>query len=501
MKFNLKSYLLWCVVALGAIIGCSSCNSDDTWESDPLEQSGVAVKGFTLRPNKSILNNLDSVFFSIDLIECRIFNANPLPYDTDISHLAVKISSDECSVAQLFVNGSDSEGSEVIDYLATPEAKINFANGPVTLRLVSKDGVNQRDYKISVNVATVVRDSLYWDKLQSGNLMGVANMTRAKTVKIDDKALTLSISASGAVGLSTFIPADESGGGSWDQAIVTPAFTDVNTTNFGTSIDVESFNVASDGSLYLLDTYGHLHRSTDSGATFSIVDSGWKSITSPYLEGVIGVKDNAGSLTFAAYPTSIWLSIPGAIATDFPISGVSSPAVFSTKWTPKPQVIIAGGRTASGTLTGASWAFDGNKWAKISSRLPQGTGYALTNYVIAETDTTNWQTYTRNVIIAFGGNGLTQMRTVWISRDMGVNWQQGSKEVQLPDYIPSVSGGSLIVFDKTLEADVVTPLAVKPITSWVCPYLYLFGGYDTSGNLNNQYWSGVINHLRFKPLQ
>ena len=42
--------------------------------------------------------------------------------------------------------------------------------------------------------------------------------------------------------------------------------------------------------------------------------------------------------------------------------------------------------------------------------------------------------------------------------------------------------------------------AVTPVTTWECPYIYLYGGDNASGSLNPQVWRGVINRLTFKPL-
>ena len=45
------------------------------------------------------------------------------------------------------------------------------------------------------------------------------------------------------------------------------------------------------------------------------------------------------------------------------------------------------------------------------------------------------------------------------------------------------------------------PAAIKPITEWQCPYLYLFGGESADGVLLDDYWSGTVNYLTRKPLQ
>ncbi|MDE6360450.1 MAG: hypothetical protein K2L39_04400 [Muribaculaceae bacterium] len=502
MKKGFLSYFpLAMLMAYGAVV--SGCNSSETWGTDPQDLSGTAVTAFSLKSDQKVLNNLDSVFFSIDLVAGKIFNASPLPYGTNVDAIAVSISSDACSVAQLLISGNEAEEKEasVVDYLTSPDEKIDFSNGPVTLHLVSADGQHERDYEIRVNVASEVADSLYWDKLQAGTLRGVAGMSRSKTVKYGDKALTLSTAADGSVGIASFIPNATSGGGNWEADVLTPSFIDANTASVGNLLNVESFTATEDGILFIADSYGNLHRSTDGGQTFGIVDNGWENITAPYRNAILGVKENAGSRTLAAYPPSAWSLSGEALPSGFPVNATSEAAVFSTKWATLPQIVIAGGKTANGTPTGSAWAFDGKQWAKISDRLPAASGYSMTKYTVAETDTISWRVRQREVLIAFGGMGLKPVSDVWISRDMGVNWQKGSETLQLPEYIPFTTGASLLVFEKTLDADAAAPLAITPITSWECPYLYLFGGYDVAGKLHSTYWSGVVNHLRMKPLQ
>lgn len=502
-----NGFQLYCLTAMIAGLGAVStaCNSDDTWETEPQILSGTEVTAFSLKANSRVLANLDSVYFSINLVEGKIFNANPLPYGTDIDSLAVSISADACLVAELYVTRGGEKNDTVINYLTSPDEFVDFSYGPVRLHLVSADGLNERNYQISVNVSPEVADSLYWDELQKGALKGVAGMTRTKTVKVGDKAVTLSANASGKYGISTFVPAATAGGGSWEQNVVEPRLTtdspDVNTFAIGSEILVETFTATEEGFLYLLDNNGNLYISTNGGEKFALCDTGWETITAPYLDSVLGVKNNAGSRSFASYSPHTSLKIIGPCDQAFPLNGASGCATFSSEWADGPQVVVAGGLTAAGATTGATWAYDGKKWARISDRLPAGSGYAMAKYTIAETDTINWRVKNREVLIAFGGiNGADPLRQVWISRDMGVNWQKGSSLLQLPKYMPYANASSLLVFDKTLK---VSPAlrAVKPIEEWECPYLYLFGGYGVDGTLVNEYWSGVVNHLTFKPLQ
>lgn len=506
MKKGLQLYWL-SAATLGLALLSSACNSNDTWETAPSNYSGTKVTGFSLKKSNKILYNLDSVYFSIDLVEGRIYNANPLPYGTRIDSLGVNITSDACTVMQLFMKVGEKTDS-MIDYIADQNKAINFSEGPVRLHMVSADGESERDYIITLNVAPSVADSLYWDELSKGQLNGIAGMTRCKTVKAGDEALMLSTSATGAAAVSTFIPASKSGGGNWLPKPVTPEFyltpTDVNSVAMvNPTLKVESFTASDQGFLYVVDTEGRLFISTDKGHTFHLLDNGWVTISAPYPQNnsVLGVKNADGKNIYAIASPHTGVSELGEISADFPMGGVSGSAFLSSSWASRPMVVMIGGRTFGGAISGATWAFDGSRWAKISNDLPAGEGYAMTQYTICETDTINWTASRKNVLIAFGGSdGVAPSREVWISRDMGVNWQKGSSLLQLPEYMPAPVGASLLVFDKEYTAD-AAPKAVKPITSWQCPYLYLFGGYDAGGAIINEYWSGVINHLTWKPLQ
>ena len=71
--------------------------------------------------------------------------------------------------------------------------------------------------------------------------------------------------------------------------------------------------------------------------------------------------------------------------------------------------------------------------ALVSEQPPAGDGYAMSKYVIAETDTMTWTVKSREVLIAFGGmRNSVPSKEVWISRDMGVNWQKGSSRLRVP---------------------------------------------------------------------
>lgn len=85
--------------ALVPVVG--SCNSDSTTEYEL--SSSALVRSFSLASNDSILANLDSVFFSIDLYTGQIYNADSLPFGTRIQALTPTILTDGASVIELSV--------------------------------------------------------------------------------------------------------------------------------------------------------------------------------------------------------------------------------------------------------------------------------------------------------------------------------------------------------------------------------------------------------------
>ena len=66
------------------------CNSDSEYVSEDAS-SNVAASAFAFQADKKVMVGLDSVFFSIDLENARIFNATPLPYGTSTKKLVADI--------------------------------------------------------------------------------------------------------------------------------------------------------------------------------------------------------------------------------------------------------------------------------------------------------------------------------------------------------------------------------------------------------------------------
>lgn len=478
------------IAAILAITGMMMSCNDNSNKDIEFTYSSTMVKSFKLQRDDSVLNRMDTIYFSIDLVNGRIFNADSLPFGTKTDALLVSLKTDNCSKIEFHCKGRDGK-DKVVDYMTSSTDSINFADGPVKLHLVSFDGKAERDYMVQVNVHTMVPDSLYWDRLARRNLPStLTGIISQHTTRSGDKAVCLTASMSDYCIALNSAPASDP----WTYIEPDISFNPDISTLTGT-----------DDALYMLDRDGHLYRSTDDGRTWNVTDQTWTYIYGAYGQRLLGVTEgNDGQLHHVAYdyPAAV---VSDASVGDCPVSGTTQPAKFDSKWSVAPQLTILGGRTADGSLTSATWGYDGNSWAKLSDNFPMPIeGAVLVSYEITTTDSLSWTSTRTPALLAMGGRTNQLLNNaVYISRDFGMNWHKGDINLQLPSYLTVGYDAQALVFDSTITAksENRNNKAVRPVTEWQAPYIYLFGGRDLTGTLLPWLWRGVINSLTFKPLQ
>ena len=503
------------LMAATMVMGITACNSgSDTLEVDlgynvDNMYSSTAVTAFNIKANSKILANLDSLFFTIDLENCRIFNADSLPKGTDVTKLVPNISAGNAATMEMIVKGSKIMKDTTFTYTSESTDSIDFSPGTtITLRVKSGNEKYTHDYSIKVNVHKLATDSLAWNNTAWLSFPG--NPTAQKTVEYGDRVLTLMSTPDGLKLWSVEEPA-------------TLAVETIDDVTFGADPDILSFT-AGDNTLYCLDTDGNLYTSTD-GLSWTATDTRWHSIYGVYGNSLLGVeKDADGTYYHVTYPATTRKTVPAAC----PVSGTSDMLIFDSKWNDSPVAFMIGGRCADGTLTSAAWAYDGTIWACLSVSSPSVNleGITLFPYLSYKKGNRWWRVYEYSTLYALGGRDASGNcnRKVYISRDAGVNWTEAPSLLQLPDYLPSVAFAQAIVRKSELTVgsrvapvwnEVAAPLipawmtrevpsysrAITPITSWECPYIYLYGGLRTGGALVPQVWRGAINRLTFKPLE
>lgn len=497
MVKHLPIYLLLLFLASAAV----SCNSTSDVE-ETVASSNVAVKTFKLTADDSVLSNLDSVFFTIDLVNRQIYNADSLPKGTDVTKIIPIITFPLVSSATLHVTGGKVMKDSTINYSTNPSDSVDFT-GNVTLTLVSEDKAETAVYTLKLNVHNMKPDSLYWNRLSRRDLPSFSTPTEQKTVKRGSNIYCM-LKEEGKYIMST--TNNPSVGSNWNKQIINLAF----------SPNISSL-MATDDALYILSDAGKLYTSSN-GLNWSDCSTTFYSLIGGYQNTLLGIVKQNNTYYHSTYPASTLTEVDP----EFPIVGASQPIMYSTEWSTSPQMLIMGGTTQNGSLVGSCWGYDGSQWGKITNKgIPGTTGCVFVPYFTYEVSTT-WVATKYTTLLAIGGktaNGVSNK--VYISRDMGVTWKLGDDLLQLPEYIPAFQNAQAIVLpteytrsngnddweaytSKKLPVwNRVIPAALSRsgyTISWECPYIYLFGGTNDSGVLYNNMWKGVLNRLSFKPL-
>ncbi len=490
---NLFSTLSGVILAV-LTVASVSCNKEDN--SDTEEQivmSNVAVTDFVLQPDSKVMEDLDSVYFSIDLEHGVIFNADSLPKGTPINKLVADINySSLVTEATITMSGGTTRTGE-INYDANPTDSIDFT-GDVTLKL--SYGTMTKSYKIKVNVHKEKADSLVWDELKVRQLPSRLPTPKAqKTISYNDMAISLIEENDGSFTLSSSknLFDDE-----WTKRAVTFDFTP----------DVRSI-CATAKAMYILSSDGSLYESTD-GISWTDTSEKWTKLLGAYTDTAIGIKTIQNELHYAQYPAKNLVT--STVDPDFPVSGYSNFVTLVNKWTSSPVAFFIGGKKADGSLSNVTWAFDGANWIKLcEGGIPDIEGASIIPYYNFLYTSSNLVKTEFPVWMILGGEleDGSFNRNVYISYDNGVTWRKGTSNLQLPEAIPAMIDCDNVVMTlrKNVNLSDIWTRAVADSAEvvgdklyWDCPYIYLFGGLNKEGKLYNTIWRGVLARLSFPPV-
>lgn len=497
-KFKIFSLLLSVLLLGNAIVSCNA--KEDASQPDYQPSASVAVKSFKLNPNIKVMANLDSVFFSIDLDHGIIFNADSLPMGTSVDRLVPVITyPSTVESAEITMTGCTRRNGTV-DYMANPSDTLDFS-GAVTLKLTADGGNLSRTYRIKINVHKSMADSLMWDKVAISPLPSrLASPKQQKSVTFSNKIFSLIEESDGSMTLAS---TSDIASAQWEKQALSLNFIP----------RIRTF-VASDNDLYVLDSSNRLLRSSD-GKSWNYTGVKWRTLLGGYGDRVLGLT-NEVTPHHDIFPRPAGYT-PVVIATDFPTENVSNLLTFESKWSDSPYAWLTGGER-DGRQLSATWAYDGDSWAKISNNpLPGLSDALLVPYFVYRKTSTSWIQTEYAVTLCLGGRKSdgTLNRTVYLSYDNGVNWNKGTSLLQLPDYIKTFCSADAAIATTPMESSLEnwirydTPRPVQyrlqyfiegQDVNWDCPYIYLIGGIDNSGALIPEIRRGVLARLTFAPL-
>ncbi len=474
----MTKFSAFCLTILAVGSGLASCNSSsEQLEYEP--PTTALVKGFSLSEDSKVLDNLDKVFFSIDLANARIFNADSMPYGTKTNKLVPVITTGGASAVELVVPRAG-QSDTTYNYLTNSTDSIDFSSGPVKLKIQALDESVTMVYTINVNVHQVKSDSLTWGTMALSKLPTNLNYIKAQhTVKHKGTVYCLTTDGAGYCMAASANPTTEQ----WQTKTVT----------FGFTPDIESLRASSEA-MYMLDEGGAMYKSTDCGDTWAATGDKFDYLIGGYGKDVIGTVNDNGQWSIVT-TSGVKCDAPAG----FPVTGTSNTVEYTFPMSDSRMLTIVGGRQADGALSRAAWGFDGSNWACLSSQaFAEGMeGMSLVPYYVFE-ENEYWVATKESVFLAFGGltESNVDSKTVYISYDYGVTWRKAGESLQMK------KGPAVTAFSQAIVvSSLLGSRASVAITSWECPYIYMFGGHASNGDVYNAVWRGVINRLSFKPLQ
>lgn len=480
-------YILTLLVAMFSAVACNN-NDQDTYYYTETQYTNCALSSFSLSADSKILSGLDSVFFSIDLITAEIFNADSLPPHTDVTRLVPKVSASAARTIEFTFKSRFSNADTTVNYTEHPNDSINFSS-PVRLTVTAYNGGTKRDYTVRVNVHNVPADTLVWDIDSRLSFPSAPSAQRSVTCSDDHIITLLRYDANNSWTILS------SAGSPFESAPV------AKTVTMPADADINTFAATPDGNLFIATSAGALYSSADLGDSWTDTGATMHCIYGSYGSTLIGARLEPDGWKQASWPAEA--SDGNLLPPGCPVSDFSRLVTYTSKWTTSPMTIMVGGRDRDGNITGDSWGYDGNSWHKISTSpvSPAHAGMTIFPYYTTRTSGV-WRPTEQSVLLAMGGtyidaeSGATVTdNTVYVSRNFGISWTKADTYMQMPETYPGFHSAQAFVIDRTLSR------AIRPITEWECPYIYLYGGIDANGVLLPYITCGVINRFTFKPIQ
>ena len=489
-------FLLVMAVMLSSLSWLASCNKsdddDDTYTFSTSTQTTL-IKSFVLQNNSEVLADLDSVHFTIDYDNGLIYNADSLPVGTKISALKVSIEFlNSVSSAVFDISGATRQADTTIIYTSSMTKSIDFT-GKTLLTVTSGDESQVKVYEVKVLVHKVNPDSLVWPQSWRRDLPGYAGgQQKHKAVMLGDTYFIMTYDGTNC----NLLTAQSPNQAIWEKRTLSLSFVP----------DVKSL-VASDAALYMLDADGMLYSSAD-GMEWTSCGVAWYSLLGAYQDRVLGViRSDDGNYYHDEYPRHDGFAAT-AIEDGFPVSHASDMIMADNEWVQSLQSMIVGGIDRDGNVLSSVWGYDGNHWGQInnvhSTAMPALADATLFTYYTYKAQS-GVRRYGRQLTWFVMGGKLADGNlngTVYISNTQGVTWASGDTVIFQPSHMPRFYGAQAFVNDETLTVgpNYLPSRVASMITSWECPYLYLFGGYNGQNELLPNVWRGVYIRMTNTPV-
>lgn len=459
MKNKIVLFVTGCFVLL-----LSSClGSDDDDNGNYILAKNCQISSFVLKHDSITLANgkgLDSLRFTIDQINGRIFNIDSLPYGTQLSEVICNITYMN-PYAVMSNNVYQLGASEPLAWNGSDS--LDFSQ-PVRFVVGAYDGETTKTYWAQVNIHQVQPDSMAWSLY--ADLLAGQSIAEQKVIAYNDgNTDNYLMYTKTAAGYQLYQSA-ATDAKKWSEQTLTGL------PDEGLRLaQLTAFNEQ----LYLPAANGVMYTSKD-GQQWTAAD---KAPAVTYLLGEVkagrnqgallaGIANIDGQLTFVAMDEQQQWQTGDIVPSNFPVSGFGN-INYDVMY--QEYLMVVAGRDTENQLTNARWSTtNGRTWVLINAddrnAFAKREGVMLVPY-----DDRFF------LIGGIGADGKAN-KDIYQSSDYGINWAADTTHVLPSEY--EARGFSSAIVDKE-------------------QYILLFGGKTTTNsNELNQLWRGRINRLGFK---
>lgn len=457
MKHRSIQHALSSALGLLTFLFASSCISNKEIQNPEL--TTVQVSSFTLTSKSNPA--LEKVFFSIDHAKGKIYNAQPLPYGTEIDSVKIKIGIQNPATFKLLIDGKEPERSAA--------DSIYFRDRwdkEITVEVTNTKKGLKKSYKVQIEKQLTDPDSYYWMPVITGKL---PDLSGKETIFCrSDKNLYIFASQGGNTQL-------------YHAPTNTLIWEEITTTALSGKV-VTSAVASAEGVLYATLGEGPHQTcmvSTDGGKQWlkenrinngSILLGAFKERGQSQPTLCMIEQDPAGKNYFACLLGNGVYKRGEEVPEDFPMSGHST-ALFEVAH--HPLLVLVGAKTASGKPSRLTWTTTtGLDWLTPT---PQSDKDLLPPFEGAEAPLLIPTSSNKGLLYCVYPASHTPQRgaTIYSSKDQGVSWTARNAAIMLPHETEPFGGyGKLF----GLARDELI--------------FVLFGGKKADGSLDRTIWEG-----------
>ena len=447
----ISKYSLWTSVFTISLLFFSSClgsSNDRELEYPPDAQ----IYAFSLSSKTDTTGVLSSTFFSIDQVNGKIFNKEPLPYLFHVDSVILNIQGVSSYIP--FAN---------VDIRLLPDSTFQWLqsdsvnlNRLYQVTTTAPNGENSKTYTFQLNVYQQDPYVINWENITGSYL--TPPIDSQKTLAFNDRFITYYRSGTTINAMST--PASD--GEDWEVADLTELPPTVHLSSI-TASENAVFVINSDGSIF----------SSSNGI------KQWDNIITPYpIVAIYGVLPSATSgdllvlanhndtLKFAETEDFTELHLMNDAPAGIPVGGFSAITVESGSSYAIKYIILSGGANKNSQANQQTWSLQ--KKSGIITSLPSPAPALIS---LAGSSLFFYDNKLYLSILSSGENQLIY------SDNFGLNWKNAGENQLFPAEFKDRSYSSVIT-DKN-------------------NYIWIFGGLSITNTQLDDVWKGMLH--KFEP--